>query len=104
MDEEISIHKLPCFVGHPVANSLVEFHGKIICITKHQLRIRLLRCRLPIPQCHGASIINLDLFSKEYLKRGCPHSLRGCVWAQVFLNVVFGKILKKCRLRYRFLI
>ena len=21
--------------------------------------------------------------SQEYLKRGCPHSLRGCVWAQV---------------------
>ena len=33
----------------------------------------------------GVKVLDMDHapLSQEYLKRGCPHSLRGCVWAQV---------------------
>ena len=33
-----------------------------------------------------------NLFLQEYLKRGCPHSLRGSVWAQVYTEIGLGKV------------
>ena len=36
----------------------------------------------------GVKVLDMDHapLSQEYLKRGCPHSLRGCVWAQVNMD------------------
>ena len=42
----------------------------------------------------GVKVLDMDHapLSQEYLKRGCPHSLRGCVWAQVVSHWLFKSV------------
>ena len=39
----------------------------------------------------GLKVLDMDHapLSQEFLKRGCPHSLRGCVWAQVWIFISY---------------
>ena len=54
---------------------------------RHQLGLKVLdmdhaplsQVRISLRKIQGE--LSDDL--QEFLKRGCPHSLRGCVWAQV---------------------